>query len=305
MNQENDSPPRRGGEIERRILYRLAAERHESSGPCPSPETLAAFQEGRLTGESRRRVIDHLETCSVCYDAWLTAASAGSPAAIPLPIVDRRLEPSAGWRAGWREGLRAPPARYGLSWAAAIALAVALGWWIMVPPSLESQLRLAYSEAIAQGWPPPPPETLGGPVELPSFAPVVPADSIRQDFRAGLAAGSQALGASQLPAVEAPSRAYWLGRWILLVLAACQNPAQPSTAFWQEQQRLIGAFSAEISVERLRNPIATLSAGEKRERACYELSHELRRIVKEGVGAMIESQTPDTNATGQPVAPGK
>ena len=50
----------------------------------PSDETLAAFIDGRLDPEMRRRVVEHMATCPECYDVVLganemrSAQSAGS-----------------------------------------------------------------------------------------------------------------------------------------------------------------------------------------------------------------------------------
>lgn len=40
---------------------------------CPTDETLAAFIDGRLTGEERQRVVDHLAECALCRDVVLLA----------------------------------------------------------------------------------------------------------------------------------------------------------------------------------------------------------------------------------------
>lgn len=38
--------------------------------PCPEPEVLAAFIDGRLAGEERRRVVEHLDACGDCYELF-------------------------------------------------------------------------------------------------------------------------------------------------------------------------------------------------------------------------------------------
>lgn len=40
---------------------------------CPSDETLAAFIDGRLTGDERQQVLEHVSICSECRDAFQTA----------------------------------------------------------------------------------------------------------------------------------------------------------------------------------------------------------------------------------------
>lgn len=40
------------------------------SSPCPEPEVLGAFIDGRLSGEERRRVVVHLDSCADCYEVF-------------------------------------------------------------------------------------------------------------------------------------------------------------------------------------------------------------------------------------------
>lgn len=40
------------------------------STACPAPEVLAAFVDGRLTGDARRRVAAHLDACADCYELF-------------------------------------------------------------------------------------------------------------------------------------------------------------------------------------------------------------------------------------------
>jgi len=60
-----------------RLLGLLAAarDRQSETGPCPSPETLALFIDGRLTGTDRETVVRHLASCQSCYEVWLSVAS--------------------------------------------------------------------------------------------------------------------------------------------------------------------------------------------------------------------------------------
>lgn len=43
------------------------------SSPCPEPEVLAAFLDGRLSGKERRRVVAHLDACGDCYELFSEA----------------------------------------------------------------------------------------------------------------------------------------------------------------------------------------------------------------------------------------
>src|SRR5947207_13284346 len=43
----------------------------------PSEETLAAFIDGRLDDETRRRVVEHMAGCTECYETFLGATEWG------------------------------------------------------------------------------------------------------------------------------------------------------------------------------------------------------------------------------------
>jgi tetratricopeptide (TPR) repeat protein len=55
----------------------------------PSEETLAAFIDGRLDAETRRRVVEHLAECSECYETFLGAGEWGREANV-VPIASAR-----------------------------------------------------------------------------------------------------------------------------------------------------------------------------------------------------------------------
>jgi hypothetical protein len=103
---------------------------------CPSPENLAAFVDGAMGPEERARIVEHLDTCPLCFDTVATAAA----------IVDE-LE---------MEGLGTPPGgasteeddsrSEGRSWfwytslpLAATALLVALFWSSVAPWSSDDE----------------------------------------------------------------------------------------------------------------------------------------------------------------------
>lgn len=54
----------------------LAADRPGPSSPCPPPPDLAAFIEGKLSGEARQSIKTHLADCEECYALWC-AVTAG------------------------------------------------------------------------------------------------------------------------------------------------------------------------------------------------------------------------------------
>lgn len=88
---------------------------------CPSEETLAAFLDGRLDGEARRRVVEHLADCGECREVMLVAGEvgAGEVASVELPfnVVVR--------------------GRFGLWWAAP-AVAAALAIFLFMSPLRET-----------------------------------------------------------------------------------------------------------------------------------------------------------------------
>lgn len=50
---------------------------------CPSEETLAAFIDGRLDGEARRHVVEHLAECAECRDTVLMADELAAADVVP------------------------------------------------------------------------------------------------------------------------------------------------------------------------------------------------------------------------------
>lgn len=97
----------------------------------PSDETLAAFLDGRLDPETRRRVIEHMTTCDECYSVVAmggregrgSVAETGTTASVP--------------RSRWRVA----------SWSVAAALALTFGWlafraYNAAPPTQPSPLEL-------------------------------------------------------------------------------------------------------------------------------------------------------------------
>jgi|GEM_PF-2032752 len=67
---------------------------------CPSEETLAAFIDGRLDPEPRRRVVEHMSSCADCYDvvsmAWDLQATDPALAAA-APVVRGRFGSRTVW----------------------------------------------------------------------------------------------------------------------------------------------------------------------------------------------------------------
>lgn len=88
-------------------------------GPCPQPETRAAFADGGLDAKERAAFEDHVADCPSCLDELLALRGAGAPGPMPASVL-------AGARALGRR-----PSRVwsGLGWLATAA-ALMLGGFV-------------------------------------------------------------------------------------------------------------------------------------------------------------------------------
>lgn len=50
----------------------------KSTSHHPDPEVLAAFVDGRLRGDERRAVVEHLDRCPECYEVFAPVLLAGT-----------------------------------------------------------------------------------------------------------------------------------------------------------------------------------------------------------------------------------
>lgn len=57
------------------------------SPDCPSDATLSAFIEGRLTGEARLRVLEHMDTCGLCFEVVTEAMALNDGVDQKMPEV--------------------------------------------------------------------------------------------------------------------------------------------------------------------------------------------------------------------------
>jgi hypothetical protein len=105
------------------LLGRLPAERRDRSWGCLSEADLAAYADGRLGEQAKRRVEDHLAECEYCLEqiGFLLRPQEG-PASQPVPpqLQAQALE------LGRRKGVTRPAHRWGAVAAAAAAAAVVL-----------------------------------------------------------------------------------------------------------------------------------------------------------------------------------
>lgn len=56
---------------------------------CPTDETLAAFIDGRLEGEARERIVEHVAMCDSCHAVWQSAAEFHAAEAPPNVVKGR------------------------------------------------------------------------------------------------------------------------------------------------------------------------------------------------------------------------
>jgi hypothetical protein len=96
----------------------------------PSDETLAAFIDGRLDAETRRRVIEHIAQCEECWSVVMAANEMTDAPLALAPVV----------------ALRPRTSRW-IGAAAGIALAAAVGIGFVVIPKMHRDDRAAIMEA--------------------------------------------------------------------------------------------------------------------------------------------------------------
>lgn len=93
-----------------------------STETCPSLEDIAAFLDGKLSGDERARIIAHLNECESCYALFADAAS------FQLDEEDEKKDVSAPEGALEAPGAVIPfPRKKTLTWAASIAALLLVG----------------------------------------------------------------------------------------------------------------------------------------------------------------------------------
>src|SRR6266513_2318876 len=55
--------------------------------PFPTDETLAAYIDGRLDEETRKRVVEHMAECPECFDVVMGGREAAEAAAPPARVI--------------------------------------------------------------------------------------------------------------------------------------------------------------------------------------------------------------------------
>ncbi|MEN8133899.1 MAG: zf-HC2 domain-containing protein [Pseudomonadota bacterium] len=119
-------------------LMGLAASQQQGTGNCPSSEQLAAFVDGSLMGETRQRMLAHLNRCPQCYFQWLEIGAYLKEAA---PVTKSR----SAWLAklGQRFNLTFASWRVAIPLAAALALVSIVLLW-PTTPNLNQRISQGY-----------------------------------------------------------------------------------------------------------------------------------------------------------------
>jgi hypothetical protein len=202
-----------------------------------------------LSGREREKVLAALDSSDATYEEWLA--------------LNRFLDDDTG------EDAVARPRRY-LSWAGglvAAGLAIAIVFFIRGPDGLESSLDRSYEELLsARGPSTSPLMFVDGPDAGTGFT--ASNATRKQALSAGLWAGAAEIrgeASARYPAQLLPPgvddadladrpwrRTDWagyavLGRWLVLVVRACDQPAVVDAAFWQQQSDI--ALSLRASLE--------------------------------------------------------
>jgi hypothetical protein len=232
----------------KRRLYALIAlvtEKPVAATACPTDSQFAAFIEGRLQGQAREIILQHLRTCPICYQHWQT--------------VVRYTQPPR-WSPNWRYWLTSQVKQYALplGWAiaATVVITVSLLWFL--PPSVHQQLDTSYQYVLTQQdettkeillefqfrW-----QKITGY----GFSERYTTEAM-QAFAAGLLIGKQVL----LTALSTTPHTPWLetswadyvalGRWSVLLWEVCQSQRAMSDHFWQTQRAILKKLRASFLV---------------------------------------------------------
>lgn len=301
--ESKNAVDRKGERLDVRLA--LTATAPESSTEEVTTEQFIGLREGTLTPDEKRRVVELLDSSESAYREWLAFNRYLDEEGAKQPRVPR---PRHLGRLAWVGG----------SAAAGLLLAVIL--ILGQPPTLERAIDRSYARASATG-------IVSASGAVPDLATLAgsgyemsasdPGSMARRALSAGLWAGAAALSGDAdasypvglLPANRSGSRlgqAPWqesdwasyaeLGRWLVLLAAACREPQPGHQGFWHQQSMLraqvTDALAAtegtEVAKPVLRQlaaieaPIGQLAAGAAPERPCDEIVRAAQRLAAFG-----------------------
>ncbi len=298
---DKESPP----DERTRALIILAAHGRKAESPHPEPGDLAAFVDGRLNPEKRSAMMEHIDSCNSCLNAWMTIATEADRNSVGRI----REERSTLW----------PKKRFRrfMPGAMLAAACLVLCFYFLFDPfqkpaALVKQayhtagsmsVRFDEAEIYALVRQPFASEPIYG------FSTSGDPPPASRAFLAGWAAGGADLGggvleeqwrkkiqppldgdSSQSPAPwesSSFSLYYWLGKWSILVVARCGSD-EPSATFWKEQQDVLRGFTryfgeaseSHASARRISETLATLTSPGRASTArhCRNSARELQTL---------------------------
>ena len=242
-------------------MLSILSQKDNKAGPCPDPEELAAFSEGRLRGQKRKAVMDHLSDCSLCRRQWLLVASMSED--MPLQ-EDAWIDKLARKIKNLRRG------RLFIGGGVGLSLAACLLWFILIPHQSELSKMIAHSYGALS------------PADVArynSFASRgaeenanAPASGALLAYRAGIQAGNAYLQDKTESLQDKdeeknlPALLYSIGQWVVLLECQCGAPGPPPEAFWSQQEeiarklqdKLKGSAPSVVEAQYLLRTVTTL-----------------------------------------------
>ncbi|MBF0550649.1 MAG: zf-HC2 domain-containing protein [Deltaproteobacteria bacterium] len=293
-------------------LLALAVQPYWTQDGCPLPEKLAALIDGRLEDQEREDILEHISTCSDCYEEWLV----GSTTTGETQPVERP-----------QKVFFVKPKRVYLSFVVPLLLAASLIFFLWGPfsqgPNLKQVLANSYQTAMTGGltispstrpnfilpWERPPAPYSFSPSPSPSLA--------QQAFAAGLWEGRRTLAKNNAtwpapkflsppqPSSDQPRTEdkisdpeadyYYLGQWVILVRAALLSPQVMGKSFWKQQvmtsdileKRLAARAGQEKEAQlalagfsKIKDGLKNIQAGRDEAKERYKTAEELGLLIE-------------------------
>jgi hypothetical protein len=260
------------------VMLSVLSKENDEPEDCPDPENLAAFAEGRLTGDERKAIMGHVNCCTACRRHWL--------------MIQSVMEEMSPVKATWKERILhmlKKILRYRLFAGTGIGIAVTTCLFLIVmwpqkdelPQMItESTMRLSpsdiarYNSFVNKGAP----NSLGQlqsemmseshmdrlPDDMPRYNPYVDGDKDKEleklqpqpqlrsplpsaawsAYKDGIAAGrSRFLDQTEATHEVADHEAQVpvlnsLGQWVVVLQCACIAEEPVSEKFWSDQEMI-------------------------------------------------------------------
>ena len=211
----------------------VLSQKSEETGPCPDPETLAAFSEGRLHGKERKKIMAHMNDCADCRRHWHMIAS----------VLDDMETRKTSWLEKTIHTFKKLKKRRAVACGGlGLALTTCLLFIFLIPKQNELSRMIAnsyanlspdivsrYNSFVSKGD--------EGDLEKP------PSEDLLA-YKAGLASGKDRLS-SQTGSMEHKefedewhASLYSLGQWTVVLQCACISPEPVPDEFWLDQEAI-------------------------------------------------------------------